>query len=52
MLFNHRLDPTWSLQDATFEKMGMLMAENNGGLLGMDELAAFLTKVKLYRGPF
>lgn len=43
------LDPTWLLQDATFEKMGVLMAENNRRLLGMyDELAAFLTKIKLY----
>lgn len=43
------LDPTWLLQDATFETMGVLMAENNGRLLGMyDELVAFLTKIKLY----
>jgi hypothetical protein len=29
--------------------MGVLMAENNGRLLGMyDELSAFLTKIKLY----
>lgn len=42
-------DPTWLLQDATFEKMGVLMAENNGRLLAMyDELSAFLTKIKLY----
>ena len=34
---------------ATFEKMGALMAENGGRLLGMfDELSAFLTKIKLY----
>ena len=42
-------DPQWLLQDATFEKMGVLMAENGGRLLGMcDELSAFLTKIKLY----
>ena len=42
-------DPTWLLQDATFEKMGVLMYENNGRLLAMyDELSAFLTKIKLY----
>ena len=42
-------DPTWILQDATFEKMGVLMAENNGRLLAIyDELSAFLTKIKLY----
>ena len=49
LLFTTDLDPTWLLQDATFEKMGVLMAENNGRLLGMyDELSAFLTKIKLY----
>ena len=42
-------DPSWLLMDATFEKMGVLMAENGGRLLGMfDELSAFLTKIKLY----
>ena len=42
-------DPTWLLQDATFEKMGQMMSENGGRLLGMfDELSAFLTKIKLY----
>ena len=35
--------------DATFEKMGALMAENGGRLLGMfDKLSAFLIKIKLY----
>lgn len=38
-----------SLQDATFEKMGALMAENRGRLLEMDdELSSFLTKIKLF----
>ncbi len=42
-------DPSWLLHDATFEKMGVLMAENGGCLLGMcDELSAFLTKIRLY----
>ena len=42
-------DPAWLLQDATFEKMGVIMAENKGRLLAMfDELSAFLTKIKLY----
>ena len=37
-------DPAWLLQDATFEKMGAIMAENKGRLLAMfDELSAFLT---------
>lgn len=41
-------EPIWLLQDATFEKMGALMAENSGRLLGMfDELTALLTKLKL-----
>ena len=38
-LYNQDSDPAWLLQDATFEKMGVLMSENNGRLLGMyDEL--------------
>ena len=42
-------EPAWLLQDATFEKMGVLMADNNGRLLGIyDELSSFLTKIKLY----
>ena len=43
------MDPVWLLQDATFEKMGVLMSENGGRLLAMyDELSAFLIKIKLY----
>lgn len=46
---NVDIEPPWVLQDATFEKMGALMAENGGRLLGMfDELSTFLTKIKLY----
>ena len=49
MHYNIDSHPAWLLQDATFEKMGVLMSENNGRLLGMyDELSAFLTKIKLY----
>ena len=41
--------PVWILQDATFEKMGMHMAENDGRLLALfDELSTFLTKIRLY----
>lgn len=41
-------DPTWNMDDATFEKMGALMQENSSRLLGIyDELSAFLTQ---YRG--
>ena len=37
------LDPTWLVDDASFEKMGALMYENSARLLGLyDELAAFL----------
>ena len=42
-------DPSWLLSEATFEKMGVLMAENSGRLLGLyDEMSALLTKIKLY----
>jgi hypothetical protein len=45
------LDPTWLVDDASFEKMGALMHENSARLLGLyDELAAFLSQIKLYRG--
>lgn len=44
-------DPTWNMDDATFEKMGALMQENSSRLLGIyDELSAFLTQINLYRG--
>ena len=49
LLADSSCEPIWQLQDATFEKMGALMAESNGRLLGMfDELTALLTKLKLY----
>ena len=42
-------DWSWFRSDATFKKMGVLMAENGGRLLGLyDEMSAFLTKIKLY----
>ena len=41
----------WLLQDASFEKMGALMAANDGRLLGMyDEMSSFLGKLNLCRG--
>ena len=44
-------DPTWLVDDASFEKMGALMYENSARLLDLyDELAAFLSQIKLYRG--
>ena len=44
-------DPTWILDDASFEKMGALMHSNASRLLGLyDELSAFLSQINLYRG--
>jgi hypothetical protein len=44
------MDPAWLLGDATCEKMGDLMANNGGRLLGLyDELTSFLTQLNLYR---
>ena len=44
-------DPSWIFDDASFEKMGALMAENSCRLLGLyDELTSFLSKINLYRG--
>ena len=44
-------DPSWTFDDATFEKMGSMMFENHSRLLGFyDELSAFLTKINLFRG--
>jgi len=42
--------PAWTFDDATFEKMGALMDENGGRLLGtFDELTSFLTQINLYK---
>ena len=42
--------PSWSLDEATFEKMGALMSDNGGRLLGIyDEMTTFLTQINLYR---
>jgi hypothetical protein len=44
-------DPQWLLGDSTLEKMGDLMASNEGRLLGLyDELSTFLTQLNLYKG--
>jgi len=43
--------PSWLLEEATFEKMGAMMAENHSKLLGLyDELSSFLTQINLYKG--
>ena len=41
--------PTWTVEESSFEKMGALMANNDGRLLGLyDELSSFLTQINLY----
>ena len=45
------LDPSWCLDDQSFEKMGSLMAENHCKILGLyDELAMFLSQINVFRG--
>lgn len=45
------MDPPWLLDTASFEKMGELMANNQGRLLGLyDELSSFLAQINVYRG--
>ena len=45
-----KTSPAWQLEEATFEKMGALMAENHSMLLGLyDELSTFLTQINLYK---
>ena len=40
--------PSWTLDDQSFEKMGELMGENYGKLLGLyDELPMFLSQVNI-----
>lgn len=42
--------PSWNLDEATFEKMGALMNDNGGRLLGIyDEMTTFLTQINLYK---
>ena len=41
----------WLLDEASFEKMGAIMATNNNKLLGLyDELSTFLSQINVYRG--
>ena len=43
-------DPSWCLDDQSFEKMGAIMADNHGKLLGLyDELAMFLSQINVFR---
>ena len=47
----HDTDPSWTFDDATFEKMGALMNDNSSRLLGFyDKMSTFLTQINLYRG--
>lgn len=42
--------PDWNVEEATMEKMGAMMFENNNRLIGIyDELTHFLTQVNIYR---
>ena len=44
-------DPSWCLDDQSFEKMGSLMADNHGKLIGLyDDLAMFLSQINVFRG--
>ena len=44
-------DPTWVLDDSSFEKIGALMHNNASRLIGLyDEFSAFLAQINLYHG--
>jgi len=44
-------DTPWMVDDASMEKMGAMMANNESRLLGLyDELSTFLTQINVYRG--
>lgn len=43
--------PSWFLDDQSFEKMGALMCDNHWKLLGLfDELPMFLSQMNVFRG--
>ena len=43
------IHPSWTVEESSFKKMGALMANNDGALLGLyDELSSFLTQINLY----
>ena len=43
--------PSWFLDDQSFEKMGALMSENNWKLLGLyDEVPMFFSQINVFRG--
>ena len=42
---------SWEMKDTSFQKMGELMTDNDGRLLGIfDELSSFLAKINIYNG--
>ena len=44
-------NPSWYLDDQSFEKMGAMMHENHSKLMGLyDELAMFLSQMNVFRG--
>ena len=44
-------EPSWFLDDQSFEKMGALMCDNSWKLLGLyDELPMFLSQINVFRG--
>ena len=44
-------ESVWLLDEASFEKMGAIMATNSNKLLGLyDELSTFLSQINVYRG--
>ena len=44
-------DPSWYLDDQSFEKMGAMMNDNYSKLFGLyDELAMFLSQMNIFRG--
>ena len=41
----------WLLDEASFKKMGAMMASNNNKIFGLyDELSMFLSQINIYRG--
>lgn len=45
------LSPSWFADDQTLEKMGALMCENDGRLLGLyDELPMFFSQMNIFHG--
>ena len=42
------IHPSWTVEESSFEKMGALMANNEGRLLGLYELSSFLIQINLY----